>query len=91
MPKPNTYVQLLQAQKAIKQLQYNNHVIKGFTVSRGSPPAMARRTTGWILQDTLHVAENWKAAETNERSRTRKCAATVESRDWEPRLPGVRA
>ena len=27
MPKPNTYVQLLQAQKAIKQLQYDNHVI----------------------------------------------------------------
>lgn len=34
---------------------------------------MARRTTGWILQGTLHVAENWKAAETNEGSRTRKC------------------
>ena len=34
MPKPNTYVQLLQAQKAIKQLQYDNHVIKGFTVQQ---------------------------------------------------------
>lgn len=34
MPKPNTYVQLLQAQKAIQQLQYDNHVIKGFTVQQ---------------------------------------------------------
>ena len=34
MPKPNTYVQLLQAQKAIKQLQHDNAVIKGFTVQQ---------------------------------------------------------
>ena len=34
MPKPNTYVQLLQAQKAIQQLQHDNHVIKGFTVQQ---------------------------------------------------------
>ena len=34
MPKPNTYVQLLQAQKAIKQLQHDNHVLKGFTVQQ---------------------------------------------------------
>lgn len=42
MPKPNTYVQLLQAQKAIKQLQYDNHVIKGFTV-QPSPGGQGRR------------------------------------------------
>ena len=34
MSKPNTYVQLLQAQKAIQQLQHDNHVIKGFTVQQ---------------------------------------------------------
>ena len=33
MPKPNTYVQLLQAQKAIQQLQRDNAVAKAFTVS----------------------------------------------------------
>ena len=34
MPKLNTYVQLLQAQKAIQQLQHDNAVIKGFTVQQ---------------------------------------------------------
>lgn len=34
MPKPNTYVQLLNAQQAIKQLQRDNDVIKGFTVQQ---------------------------------------------------------
>ena len=34
MPKPNAYAQFLQAQKAIKQLQHENAVIKGFTVQQ---------------------------------------------------------
>ena len=34
MPKPNTYVQLLQAQKAIQQLQRDNAVAKAFTVQQ---------------------------------------------------------
>lgn len=34
MPKPNTYVQLLQAQKAIQQLQRDNAVVKAFTVQQ---------------------------------------------------------
>ena len=34
MPKPNTYVKLLQAQKAIQQLQRDNAVAKAFTVQQ---------------------------------------------------------
>lgn len=34
MPKPNTYVQLLQAQKAIAELRRNLDIIKGFTVQQ---------------------------------------------------------
>ena len=52
---------------------------------------IARIATGHGKADNWVDLAGWKAAETNERSRTRKCAAPVESRDWEPRLPGVRA
>lgn len=34
MPKPNTYVQLLQAQKAIAELRRNLDIIKAFTVQQ---------------------------------------------------------
>lgn len=34
MPKPNTYVQLLQAQKAIVELRRNLDIIKAFTVQQ---------------------------------------------------------
>ena len=47
MPKPNTYVQLLQAQKAIKQLQHDNAVIKGFTVQQ----CLDRVTHTWTNDD----------------------------------------
>lgn len=34
MPKPNTYVQLLNAQKEIAQLRQNIEILKGFTVQQ---------------------------------------------------------
>lgn len=34
MPKPNTYVQLLNAQKRIQQLEMNIEIMKGFTLQQ---------------------------------------------------------
>lgn len=40
MPKPNTYVQLLNAQKRIRQLEENIQIMKGFTLQQALDMAM---------------------------------------------------
>lgn len=40
MPKPNTYVQLLNAQQRIRQLEMNIEIMKGFTLQQALDMAM---------------------------------------------------
>lgn len=40
MPKPNTYVQLLNAQQRIRQLEENIQIMKGFTLQQAMDMAM---------------------------------------------------
>ena len=80
MPKPNTYVQLLQAQKAIKQLQYDNQdqVLPDLRAQIGG----------------LKMAKKWKAlgvaAALTACIAMTGCAGTGVGRDYSPKYPVLR-